>query len=254
MGFGICLQLVLVGHVLADFYLQSDAMARRKGVDHQAMAEHCLVYAACVAVVSLVAFSGWHWVAAALSLSLSHALIDACKPRIGRALRKNSACLIVDQALHLIICVVVVLVFRDGQATVPLAAAAGGLMGADAATETLVVLLTCLIVLKPTDLLVRMTLGDLRLGEEDDSVEEGEYGKPHARAGWLIGCLERLIIVAFILTGQYTAVAFILTAKSVARFKRLEDEDFSEVYLVGTLSSAAIAIIVPLVLMQVVWW
>lgn len=49
MGFGICLQLVLVGHVLADFYLQSDAMARHKGVDHRAMAEHCLVYAACVA-------------------------------------------------------------------------------------------------------------------------------------------------------------------------------------------------------------
>ena len=39
MGFGICLQLVLVGHVLADFYLQSDAMARHKGVDHRAMAK-----------------------------------------------------------------------------------------------------------------------------------------------------------------------------------------------------------------------
>jgi hypothetical protein len=245
---------VLVGHVLGDFYLQSDAMAHSKGVDHRAMTGHCLAYAACMAAASLVAFSGWRWVAAAFALAVSHALIDACKSRIGRELGKTSACFIVDQALHLIVCVIVVLSFRDGQETVPLASAAGVLMGVDAAAETLMVLLTCLIVLKPADLLVRMALADLRLVEVDGSVEGDAHGKPHARAGWLIGRLERLIIVAFVLAGQYTAVAFVLTAKSVARFKRLEDEDFSEIYLVGTLSSAAIAIIVPLVLTQIVRW
>lgn len=41
---------------------------------------------------------------------------------------------------------------------------------------------------------------------------------------------------------QYSAIAFIFTAKSIARFKQLEsDKDFAEVYLLGSLASVLLA-------------
>jgi hypothetical protein len=63
------------------------------------------------------------------------------------------------------------------------------------------------------------------------------------RGEW-IGVLERIITLTFVLTGSYTAVAFALTAKSIARFKELDKKDFAEYYLLGTSASVAIALLV----------
>ena len=52
----------------------------------------------------------------------------------------------------------------------------------------------------------------------------------------------RLIVAALSLLNQYSAIAFIFTAKSIARFKQLEsDKDFAEVYLLGSLASVFLA-------------
>jgi hypothetical protein len=61
--------------------------------------------------------------------------------------------------------------------------------------------------------------------------------------GEWIGVLERIITLTFVLTGAYTAVAFALTAKSIARFKELDDRTFAEYYLLGTSTSVAVALI-----------
>lgn len=66
--------------------------------------------------------------------------------------------------------------------------------------------------------------------------------------GSIIGKLERFIIAILVLYGEIGAIGFVLTAKSLARFKQLENQDFAEKYLVGTLSSTAIAIAVTLLL------
>jgi hypothetical protein len=62
------------------------------------------------------------------------------------------------------------------------------------------------------------------------------------RGEW-IGVLERIITLTFVLTGNYTAVAFALTAKSIARFKELDDKNFAEYYLLGTSASVATALL-----------
>lgn len=69
--------------------------------------------------------------------------------------------------------------------------------------------------------------------EENDSV----------KIGALIGILEREIILILGIMGQYGAIGFVLTAKSLARFKQLEKQSFAEKYLVGTLLSSLIAIV-----------
>ncbi len=51
-----------------------------------------------------------------------------------------------------------------------------------------------------------------------------------------------------VLVEAYGAIGFVLAAKSVARFKDLDDRDFSEGYLVGTLTSTSIAVVTGLAL------
>jgi len=63
-----------------------------------------------------------------------------------------------------------------------------------------------------------------------------------ARIGATIGVLERLLIVAFVLTGSTAAIGFVVAAKTLARFRQLDDRDFAEYYLLGTLASVAVAL------------
>ena len=62
-------------------------------------------------------------------------------------------------------------------------------------------------------------------------------------AGRLVGMLERFIILVLVLSGSLSAVGFVLAAKSVARFRELEDRDFAEYYLIGTLASAGLGLV-----------
>jgi hypothetical protein len=65
----------------------------------------------------------------------------------------------------------------------------------------------------------------------------------NARVGATIGVLERILIVVFVLTGSEAAVGFVVAAKTLARFRLLDDRDFAEYYLLGTLASVAVAIV-----------
>jgi hypothetical protein len=60
--------------------------------------------------------------------------------------------------------------------------------------------------------------------------------------GEWIGILERIITLTLVLTGNLGAIAFVLTAKSIARFKALENKDFAEYYLLGTSGSIIAAL------------
>jgi hypothetical protein len=73
-----------------------------------------------------------------------------------------------------------------------------------------------------------------------------------ANAGKWIGICERALILTFVLTNQYTAIGFLMTAKSILRFgdKDKNAEKKTEYILVGTLlsftSSALIGVILSL--------
>jgi uncharacterized protein DUF3307 len=85
------------------------------------------------------------------------------------------------------------------------------------------------------------------------SVEDGEIlGErvalpPPARVGATIGVLERLLIVTFVLVGAEAAIGFVIAAKTIARFRLLDDRDFAEYYLLGTLASVSVAIVTGLI-------
>ena len=68
------------------------------------------------------------------------------------------------------------------------------------------------------------------------------------KMGNLIGKLERVIVTILVLLNQYGVIGLVLTAKSIARFKQLEDKNFAEKYLVGTLTSLSIALISTIII------
>lgn len=70
---------------------------------------------------------------------------------------------------------------------------------------------------------------------------------PAAQVGATIGVLERLLIVTFVLVGAEAVIGFVIAAKTIARFRLLDDRDFAEYYLLGTLASVSIAIVTALV-------
>lgn len=88
---------------------------------------------------------------------------------------------------------------------------------------------------------VRITVGvfDIKIDEKSGSEGVGAY----------IGVIERVIIASLVALQQYSAVGFVFAAKSIARFKRMEEsQEFAEYYLIGTLTSFVIAILAGLAL------
>ncbi|RIL03477.1 MAG: hypothetical protein DCC71_15145 [Proteobacteria bacterium] len=71
-------------------------------------------------------------------------------------------------------------------------------------------------------------------------------GPPARRArlgeGEVIGILERWLIFVLVVEREFDAIAFVFAAKALARHSKLADERFAEYFLIGTLSSAALAI------------
>jgi hypothetical protein len=94
----------------------------------------------------------------------------------------------------------------------------------------------------------RVRIGPLEAVAEPDAGGPGAAPSPPppssspARIGATIGILERLLIVVFVLTGSQAAVGFVIAAKTLARFRLLDDRNFAEYYLLGTLASVAVAV------------
>lgn len=70
--------------------------------------------------------------------------------------------------------------------------------------------------------------------------------------GKWIGIIERLMIFTFVLLGKYEAIGFLITAKSIFRFRQDTETKQSEYVLVGTLLSYGLAIMIGLVISQII--
>jgi hypothetical protein len=78
-------------------------------------------------------------------------------------------------------------------------------------------------------------------------VDSKEYN-----AGRFIGILERILIFFFVLVSQYTAIAFIIAAKGFTRFKDLDEREFAEYVLIGTLLSTTSAVLAALAVKTII--
>lgn len=76
------------------------------------------------------------------------------------------------------------------------------------------------------------------------TVDVEEYNR-----GRLIGNLERIVLTIVVAAGSYAALAFLVAAKGVVRADEFEkNRDFTEYFLIGSLSSVLVALVAGIVL------
>ncbi len=80
-----------------------------------------------------------------------------------------------------------------------------------------------------------------KTGLKSETSENTEQIQP---AGWIIGWLERIVLAIGIVTQSWEVLAAVIALKTVARFKKLDDQSFAECFLVGSLFSVLWTVIV----------
>jgi hypothetical protein len=96
-----------------------------------------------------------------------------------------------------------------------------------------------------TRLVLRNVSATPKKKENSGSLDRQEYDR-----GKLIGILERGLIYFLIIFNQVAAIAIIIALKSLARFKELDDKNFAEYFLIGSLLSICVAVL-PAVIVKI---
>lgn len=222
--------ILLIAHVAADWTHRPERIAPRDAAVAPDDLRRAAVYAA---YISAAAFLWWPSLAPLLIGGLmflvrAASLSVGARAGEGRAAELRFCCL--SLAAHA--CALFLLSkLLPGDSW--LIAFLSRLTGAQIGARQAFLLLAYLVVCAPAAEFVRRMLGALR-GSETAGAN---------RAGYWIGILERVIILTLGIGGQYAVIGFVLAAKSIARLKEFENRDFAEQYIVGTLASIGVAIL-----------
>lgn len=236
--------LLLLAHVLVDFYWQPTAWVNHKK-EKKYKSRYLYLHILLVIIVSYITLHQWRNPIPAILLGIAHGVIDLVKISFDK--KGSLTWFIADQAAHLVTIALTALILTNN--LIPgFEALITGLNN----PKTLATLSGALLSLSPISFLVgiltRPWREELRklAPEADDNL---------ANAGRWIGMSERLLIFVFVLINQYSAIGFLIAAKSLLRYNdKATDAGIppayiskkSEYVLVGTLMSYTCAIAVAL--------
>lgn len=225
---------LLLAHLLGDFVLQPDSWVREK---EQKKYKSTKLYIHGLVHFVLVVILTWQlsMVLIALLIAAIHIIIDAMKLELQNGETKR-IWFFVDQLLHIVVLVLVVWFISPFDFIKP-----------DMLNGLLIIATGLLMLLMPASLIIKSILSKWAPATEfkTDRIETPSL----LHAGMMIGYLERVLIFIFIINGQWAAVGFLVTAKSVFRFSDLklgQDRKLTEYILIGTLLSFGIAIVIGL--------
>lgn len=228
---------LLLAHLLGDFIFQPDSWVRKKELRKYKSIElylHGLIH---FLLVIIILAGHPYFILIACTIAITHILIDLLKIYFQSEKYKRQF-FIVDQFLHLVVMLLIVYFVTRPD-----------LLISDNIKNHLVILITGIVVLlTPSSVIVKLILSKWAPATEisSDKIET----KSLLHAGKMIGFLERLLVFVFILANQWSAIGFLVTAKSVFRFSDLkigQDRKLTEYILIGTLLSFGIAIITGLI-------
>jgi hypothetical protein len=226
---------MLLAHVLGDFIFQPDKWVKEKLKRRHRSAYlylHILVHLA--ALLLLFGFDFSYWLIFLL-IPISHLLIDLVKINLHDKMNTRYLFL-ADQVAHLLIIFLVALIY------IPMV-----INPLELLTGKSLLLLLCVLILTYAYAVIMQVLMSRWVVRED------EENQSLPAAGKYIGMLERLFIFAFVLLNQWSAIGFLITAKSVFRFgdlSRAKDRKLTEYILIGTLLSFGLAILTGIVYLR----
>lgn len=216
---------IVLAHLLGDFILQSNTWVKHKEA-HQLKSKylyiHCLLHGI---LASLLVFEK-AFLLYAFVLMVFHLCIDAAKLQF-QTENTRRKWFIIDQMAHLISIIIIGTLYQEI------------LIDFSALNQKYWIVGTGLLFLgKPTSILIRtlLSIWTPENKSEDQSLQN---------AGNYIGILERLFVLCFIFIDQFSAIGFLLGAKSIFRFGDLteaKDRKLTEYVIIGTMLSFGIAI------------
>lgn len=248
----LILATLLLCHIVGDFYLQSRAMVHGKRFGERresgvvtypkatvikAHIKHMLIHAGLMAVALLILLAidvirltyERLWLAVG-SIAVGHLLVDLAKSWLRRKSHQHAQAvkvLIVDQLAHLAVILGVWVWLFDNLSNF------SGMLTVD----HFIIAGAYLLALKPTSILISQLLLPYSLKNDDTQIP---------KAGQLIGYIERVVVLTLIFVNQYTAIGFIIAAKSVLRYGEHggKNTKLNEYVLLGTLASFGLVLLV----------
>lgn len=228
---------MLLAHIVVDYVLQWDGLARWKSERLSGVIVHGGIVLGVTWLLSLPYTGGW-W-PYALFIALTHTLIDAVRTRVGRVSSRTALGLfLLDQALHL--------------AIILAALSIAGYLALDQIVETVVRwaqdvrLVTFLIgytfITMPAWIIVRFLVRGLVAGTEAEAaLSTDKY----------VGILERGLITTLVIVGQFPLIPLVAAPRLVFEGPRVRKSGVASSYVAELLASAAVAIAVGLALRRV---
>ena len=280
---------LILAHLIADFYLQTDEMVKdkikniKKHIGHHflmnglVLTGFLLFYFKDLSVftniiVSLLFIVGSHFFIDLLKIKL----IDTIKINNEENLKRLGFFLL-DQLLHLVAILFVCQLFLGIDITIihKLIQIDGGL---STVNSVLFILIIVILATSVGGHMIKILLGSFpnqlltfegkyvfknerqedhfanKMSGKRGLTEEYNYtifSKHDLSRGKIIGYIERLLVLVLTYYSAYPAIGFIVAAKSIARFKQMDDRDWAEYFLLGTLSSMFIGITLGILLREV---
>ena len=230
----ILLQLLLA-HILTDFVLQPTSLVKQKR-DKKASSWFLYFHSFLAGFLTYVLLQKWELWYIPIVISFTHFFIDLWKPQHKKDTLKL---FLLDQLWHILIIILVWLYLIGGYSElIPFIAKLFS------SQQFLVIIISYLLVVFPTGFLIGKATRRWHIELEPN-------GKNHSleAAGRYIGIFERILVLTFILTQNFSAIGFLIAAKSILRFSDKTDASArkqTEYVLIGTLMSFAITIIIGL--------
>lgn len=258
------LLLLVTSHFLADFTCQPYKLSEKKKNSVLFLLLHSLIYSVLTFFVCLLFGNTLQVIFFGIAISVSHILLDFIKIKLDKKynnVKYTFFSFIIDQVLHIAILFVISL-FLNKFNTIgnfliikPYNFLNLRFFGNTYLNKIFRIILAVIVVGSPSSVFIKHFFNfifrnnttqtqevnfDILVTTQTKNVCQEDADN---KAGSVIGILERLLVLVLGLMGLYASIALVLTAKSIARFKLLEDKSFAEKYLVGTLLSMLIAIL-----------
>ena len=229
-------------HLLADFLFQTSAYSEKKRKILKPLLLHCLIYFIVFEIVLLTILQFKKAILVGMIISISDLLINFIKNKLEKSFPQRRLQLLFfsfNQVIHFTILIGMYYIFN-------LENSVSNLYVKLQAYENFKIIILYIsvfsIIFEPASVFIRKLFTSISpKTSPKENLEE-------LKAGNIIGKLERIIIAILLLNNQFGVIGFVLTAKSIARFKQMEDKNFAEKYLIGTLTSFLIVLATVLIL------
>ena len=247
--------LLLIAHFIGDFLFQSSKIAHLKMDQFKYYLLHCAIYSGVIALPLLCFGPFKNVMILFIVITVTHAIIDYSRIKILKNMKTKKkmkmktlktdynsmdfSVFVLDQFLHLSVIVVSAhFIYEQSFIGDTIKTILLKHLEWQQVHNILVYVLLYIICLSPTAILIKKVFVFFSIQVESDHDKREEL----INSGYIIGILERMIILTLGLNGQLGAIGFVVAAKSLARFKQLEDKNFAEKYLLGTLLSVTISL------------